>query len=168
MRKFLLPLLLLSVVIAGCTSTTKSTMTTDQLFQKKQECANLRDKIEEQINKNPDYSGCFNIKEIFYSPLRNSCLYIADSVWEQNKGDCLWGLTWWSNEIVFDYFTNEVVITNMSWSSDYQGKSDSFCFPKFLAYVDKNGKAVTMNNYDWYRACMLNEYYTRIQELKWE
>ncbi|MEI8009044.1 MAG: hypothetical protein WCI00_06820 [bacterium] len=67
-------------MIAGCTSTTKSTMTTDQLFQKKQECANLRDKIEEQINKNPDYSGCFNIKEIFYSPLRNSCLYIADSV----------------------------------------------------------------------------------------
>ena len=82
MKKLLLPLYLLSVVLAGCTSTSKPTMTADQLFQKKQECASYNEKIEKENNLNSDVAT--DTVEIFYSPLKNSCISFVDS--EHNVG----------------------------------------------------------------------------------
>jgi len=58
----------------------QQTQPTNDLFAKKENCANLRDKMQEQLVAYPDNStDCFDITQIFYSPARNSCLYIADS-----------------------------------------------------------------------------------------
>jgi hypothetical protein len=51
-------------------------MTDDQLFEKKQECAGLRNKMEDQLlNFSFNYKNFLNVDEIFYSPVKNSCLY---------------------------------------------------------------------------------------------
>lgn len=78
MRKLLLPLLLLSVVLAGCSSNTTtptSTMTTDQLFAKKQECAGYYNQVvQETKNNRGKYAKNYSIDEIFYSQKRNTCI----------------------------------------------------------------------------------------------
>jgi len=55
------------------TTTSTNTMTSDQIFQKKKECADLSDKMKKQFDS---LYPCFDLIEMFYSPLRNSCLYI--------------------------------------------------------------------------------------------
>lgn len=46
------------------------------LFQKNQECAQLRDGLQNEANKyGKEIGATFEVHEIFYSPKQNSCLY---------------------------------------------------------------------------------------------
>ena len=163
--------------MAGCGSNTgsKPTMTADQIFEKKKECAGLRDKMEEQIQKNADYGGCFNITQIFYSPVRNSCLYIMQNVWYQDNENCRWGLVWWSTEVVIDYLTNEEILNKkVIWGNqhsetivggDYAAKSNYYCAD---ATNELSKNVEYDHNLTWYDECQLDQYSIRLQELKWE
>ena len=81
MKKFISISLLLSVLfLYGC-STKNNWLTADQLIAKQQECASYKDAIQKQVDEHPirrtnqleSYTS--SLKEIFYSPVKNSCLY---------------------------------------------------------------------------------------------
>ena len=83
-------------------------MDQDDLFEKKQECVSYKDEIEkeikneiEKVNWKPlkQLGVLIYVKDIFYSPQRNSCLYIYNN---QNN--------WFSNYFLVDYFTKEFII----------------------------------------------------------
>jgi uncharacterized protein YcfL len=58
MKKFLLLIFLASIALAGCASK----LTQEQLFEKKQECAKYKDKIQAEFSNENN----FNTTEIFY------------------------------------------------------------------------------------------------------
>ena len=71
-------------------------MTDDQIFQKKQECAGYKDEIEKEIKdvnvrrkKEPGVAPHEeSLSEIFYSPVKNSCLYstfVVENIPETSK-----------------------------------------------------------------------------------
>ena len=106
-KKFLLPLLLLSVILAGCG---KQWLSQEQLFQKKQECASYKEKIEKDIKEkyrsaSPSLSLSASLDEIFYSPIRNSCLYtvIISSSWTPKFRS--WQVE--TKKVIMDYFANQ-------------------------------------------------------------
>jgi len=80
MKKLLIPIILATFLLAGCTSQ-KAKLTDDQLFEKKQECNKYKDEIQKVIDnsliRDDDeyFSYQVRLKEIFYSPVKNSCLY---------------------------------------------------------------------------------------------
>lgn len=70
-------------------------MTTDQLFQKKQECAGQKTTIQEAIiaanklyKKWTYFTHDETLFEIFYSPVKNSCLYAVSVTEEQDESVC--------------------------------------------------------------------------------
>lgn len=95
MKKFLLiSYLLTALVLAGCAknvtttpiTNSVSTMTTDQLFQKKQECAGKYNDYVKYLNSLDVNSwSSFTVLEIFYSPSLNTCIagtqYSNDSLY---------------------------------------------------------------------------------------
>ena len=95
MKKFMIIWLGLFTIImlTGCN---KSSSNENNVFQKNQECAKYKDKIEEEIIK--DSYGIWNDKLdiIFYSPIRNSCIYTV-------KGSSYP----YFGEYIKDSFTNE-------------------------------------------------------------
>lgn len=88
MKKSLLLIFLAAIVLAGCTNG----LSKSELFEKKQECASYKDEIQKEISKQLWVNSLI---EIFYSPVRNSCMYHYSNV---------------NAEAVVDYFTKEVVI----------------------------------------------------------
>jgi len=88
---FILPILFL---IAWCTSQDPK-MTDDQIFQKKQECAKYKSEIDKSIEsanikyKQWDYfTHNETFSELFYSPVRKSCLYSVYVYEKQDWKDC--------------------------------------------------------------------------------
>lgn len=119
MKKIILPLLLLSVILAGCGN--KNWLTQDELFQKKQECNSYYNSI---IN---DWNGDINelsLKEIFYSPVKNTCMYIFQNDYSYYIYDILnqkevfniqspFTTCWWVNAVFSEEYDKcEKPITN--------------------------------------------------------
>lgn len=117
MKKSLLLIFLAAIVLAGCSMSTtpKSTMTTDQLFQKKQECAQYKDKIEKELAEQTDKeNGKYMIlKEIFYSPKANSCLYYAN--WWFTASEGFIELNW-----VIDYLSDEMILNTPNFCNEWK------------------------------------------------
>lgn len=117
MKNFLIPVLLFSFIFLWWCSQNQATgqqpivntMTADQLFQKKKECASYRDEIQKDIDKNywlESDRANLHLTEIFYSSKRNSCLYVVYAI-----------VKWWSKmEDIYDYFTKEDIFSFMSQS----------------------------------------------------
>lgn len=99
----------------------------EDLFAKKKECANYKDKIMEDIltpnlvykNSDPE------LTEIFYSPKRNSCLYIFDYY---KSSDCLKmdtntyfkvGCQFKESQIV-DFLTKETVYSSATYNNCFE------------------------------------------------
>lgn len=72
MKKALLLIFLATIVLAGCG---QQKLSQDQLFEKKQECANLNKDIE---NEAKSYYTLYKLSEVFYSPKLNDCLYLVE------------------------------------------------------------------------------------------
>lgn len=78
-RLVLLALLLSSLILAGCTQS-KVELSKDESFDKKKECILLEDKMRDQLNSwerysNRDVDTTLYLDNVFYSPVRNSCIY---------------------------------------------------------------------------------------------
>lgn len=86
MKKSLFLILLVSLILAGCSS---QKLSQDQLFEKKQECSNQKERIEKNLSSNEI------LLNIFYSKKANSCLYTTEY-----------------NDIITlkDFFNNETII----------------------------------------------------------
>jgi len=68
----------------------------DELFQKNEECAKYKDKIQEEIKK--EHASIWNrrLESLFYSPIKNSCIYTVMSTSYP-----------YTSKYIKDYFTNE-------------------------------------------------------------
>lgn len=73
MKKFLLVSALAWVLVLTWCSQQKW-LSQDELFEKKQECSNLRENMEKESNEKDE-----TVIEIFYSQSENSCIYIVNS-----------------------------------------------------------------------------------------
>ena len=126
MKKFVVPFFLFSILFTGCASnqlpsqmqeqaslsqqatipqTTPTTVTTatptttsDQLFQKNQECSTYKDKIEQKL------AAWFHLEEIFYSPIKEDCIYIAGQTSSSDNSRSVF-------TSMDGYFTNENIGT---------------------------------------------------------
>ncbi|MEI6426371.1 MAG: hypothetical protein WCO66_03395 [Candidatus Absconditabacteria bacterium] len=116
--KKLLPLIFVTLLLAGCASQGSTKMTDDQLFQKKQECVGYKEKIEKGLGES-------SLETIFYSPVRNSCVYII------SLSDSLF-----IREDMYDYLTNEK-IGSRAWNTIERCDS-MFSGEKLLSCKQKN------------------------------
>lgn len=80
-------------------------------FEKKKECISLENEIRNQLESNERYwnrieSSSLYLSEIFYSPLRDSCLYVSEFINDKNY-----------NLEINDYFTKEILFQKLctSW-----------------------------------------------------
>lgn len=97
------------IFLGGCTTTNK--LSQADLFQKKQECAKYQDVIKKEIQDYNDQirqieqSQWINMKhsrilwELFYSPIKNSCLYSIYLIEETAKWDTI---NWYKMKDFFD------------------------------------------------------------------
>lgn len=86
MKKLLVLVLFSSLVLAGCA---QQGLSQSELFEKKQECASLQSEMLEQLQSKDWFKEQFigedktksemYVKEFFYAPSRNSCLYTSDN-----------------------------------------------------------------------------------------
>ena len=98
---------LATIVLTGCSQ--QQWLSQDELFDKKQECANQKTVIEKDITDSIANDNDWRIlkqlwvniyiEDIFYSPKRNACLYVYNN---QNSG--------YSNHFLVDLFTKEYII----------------------------------------------------------
>ncbi len=103
MKKFLLLWILGLTILAGCA---QQGLSQSELFEKKQECANLREKIEGSLWETR------RLKQIFYSEKENSCLYEIES--KTNDGSMKYE--------VFDYLSSERLLCTSLWSTCIDNK----------------------------------------------
>lgn len=114
MKKYILILLATSLLLSGCSIWSK-----DDLFQKKQECAKLEQEMWKQLDSNERYGGRMEwtslyLSMIFYSPLRNSCLYKSEFIVRWDNG-------LWDSYLleINDFFTKEIIHSqNCVYSED--------------------------------------------------
>ncbi|KND51239.1 MAG: hypothetical protein ABA06_02925 [Parcubacteria bacterium C7867-001] len=96
-----------------------ATVSQDELFQKKQECQGYQTSIEAKLKTldfyNPDtnYQTTHFLKEIFFSPKANTCLYIEQE----------WGLQ--NNKLVDEIYTLNDALTGEILTSSIQDKTNS-------------------------------------------
>lgn len=152
-------------------------MTDDQLFEKKQECAGLRNKMEDQLlNFSFNYKNFLNVDEIFYSPVKNSCLYTIKIKPEYNFFSGEESITEeWIDAVsmlkknmagIIDYFGNKIIINT---NDIYDEKT--VCYSNYLTWDSVfQGKSTqdTIKIFDLYFSCMKAEYDKQLKELKWE
>ncbi len=131
MKKLLVLSFLGILILAWCS---KQGLSENELFEKKQECAGLQNAMLEQLQSKDRFKEQFigedntksevYVKEVFYSPIRNSCLYTSD----QSAG---------ISRIfqMHDYFSKEVVYEEACEIID----EDIFttCEQKFLTKIQE-------------------------------
>lgn len=107
------------IILSGCNMS-------NELFEKKQECANYENEIEQEITIQNKWlqESFYELDQIFYSPTQNSCLYSYKWISRQNN---------FTEKNILDYFI-----------ADYLTKDIIF----------------QINN--------INDYDSKINELKWE
>lgn len=82
MKKILITLIILNFFLFGCqiNNSSKNKVSNDDIFEKKKNCAMLREEIENLIkeaNKDPLFNNQESVfNKIFYSTRKNSCLYV--------------------------------------------------------------------------------------------
>jgi hypothetical protein len=130
MKKILI-IILSVLILSGCSSSQKidqkiadTDNQSEDLFAKKKECASFKDKIMEDIlTPNLVYDDSDpELTEIFYSPKRNSCLYIFDYY---KSPDCLKmdtdtyfkvGCQFKESQII-DFLTKETVYYSITYNN---------------------------------------------------
>ncbi len=153
MKKFITPILLAVIIIMGAyivfnkyqsskndaqnnnQETSQNAINTEKqsgdLFAKKKECAGYKDKIMEDIlTPNLVYNESDpELTEIFYSPKRNSCLYVFDYY---KSPDCLKidtdtyvkvGCQFKESQIV-DFLTKEIVYSSATYNNCFERLAD--------------------------------------------
>lgn len=157
MKKLLVSLLLLSVIaLAGCgsnaitsTNPAKLPMAAEKLFEKKIECASYKDKIISEIKtRNLEYSdesqkNYEELKTIFYSPKRNTCLYYTEWYFTYQMN---WKTITRSLQTVYDYLSNETIIQTPTVCED-----SSWHWISYQQWV-----------------CLEDWFWPKLTELKWE
>jgi hypothetical protein len=164
MKRFILvPILLGSIILSGCWQ--QQWLSEDELFEKKQECASYENKMKEQLKTfSFNYTSCFVVNQLFYSPIKNSCLYISSIKW--------WCLTpeydiEWEEKILVlvDYFTKEILSSTIDLEYNDESKL-SDCFYKYIYNTETEDEAKK-----WqieYLNCMKINFDNKLKELKWE
>ena len=79
MKKIILSVLIFGILLSGCNENTS--LSKDDLFEKKKECASYEQEIKSNLPQ------LWEIKEIFYSPIENSCLYRRKEIAVLNNWD---------------------------------------------------------------------------------
>ncbi len=119
MKKLLPILFLTSLLLSACNFNWSNK---EDLFQKKQECIKLEKDMWEQLNSNERYwnrmeSTTLYLTIIFYSPIRNSCIYKSEFI------------VWDSYQLELnDFFTKEVIYDKLclKWGTQYSDCSSDF------------------------------------------
>lgn len=117
-------------------------MNQDNLFEKEQECISYKDEMIKDLAPHYIVDTTDFIKEIFYSPIRNSCIYVRGTFDNQ-----------YENRIITDFLTKEEIEVQ-GWSHnclDYWSWNQEEIW-KCLQNSDKN-KLIIEN---------------KIKQLKWE
>ncbi len=127
MKKFLWISFLLGLIFLwGCATTNK--LSTSELFEKKQECLSYKETIVQKIQDYDDQIRDIEksqwyymehkrtLSELFYSPVRNSCLYSIHLVEETSKGDMI---DWYQIKDFFDEdYSGETIISDDNYNLD--------------------------------------------------
>lgn len=99
-KLFLISTILLWLLLTWCS---QNKLSQDELFEKKQGCNTYKNIIEKELEKdNENILGSIYLKEIFYSPSRNSCIYIKSIDYYLNNYNFVW-------ETAYDILTNETI-----------------------------------------------------------
>lgn len=176
MKKFLLISVFLgSMIFVGCSQ--QKWLSQDKLFEKKQECAKYKNEMQKQLS---DFSlngieNVLEVKEIFYSPIKNSCLFTVnikqeslDTNESQENQENIKNIS----KTIIDYFGNniEFSISKDFFNVDKNGfnKQKSDCSKQFLSGINEIISAESKQKTEEYINCMNQEYEKRLQKLKWE
>lgn len=87
-KLFILSMILLSLTLVWCA---QNKLSQDELFNKKQECLTYKDNLQKDIDKDKLYmetngwSYSARIKEIFYSPVDNTCIGVVGIIGRFSK-----------------------------------------------------------------------------------
>lgn len=127
MKKLVFLSLLFVLVLAGCTQeqsisddnsfSQEQWSSKDYLFLKKQECARYRSEVENNEQKqideqwSTDIWQSFYLEEIFYSPIKNSCVYAVTKTLTYQDDNKAWHLN--QRYLIKDVLTNELIWTSM-------------------------------------------------------
>ncbi len=144
MKKIILiSLLLFGIVLTGCNY--QKSMSVDQIFEKKKECLNITEQIKQQMNDT--YSSLqHNLDEIFYSPQKNSCIYVVESL-----------VNWWTER-----WTDAVDYFDSKWNMNKPNTCS-----KFLTIAYSSSASERSELYQW---CIKQQkqFDIKLKELKWE
>lgn len=123
MKKYIPILLATSLLLSACSIWIK-----DDLFQKKQECANMKDKIQQE-QRSWTY-----VEEVFYSKKINSCLYVVENDWGKSIKDRFWDESNW-----LENATTEDFCTTKFWSTKDDGWKEAlkYCLEKSKDFDQK-------------------------------
>lgn len=138
MKKFIMPILVAIVIIMGAyiifdkyqkndneNNSQKSTeKQSEDLFAKKKECAGYKDKIMEDIlTPNLIYNNSDPVLiEIFYSPKRESCLYVFEyykspDCLKMNAGTYIKAGCQFKESEIIDFLTKETVYSTVTYKN---------------------------------------------------
>lgn len=142
-------------------------MTDDQIFQKKQECAGYKSEMNIQLSWFSNFGGFFEVNEIFYSPVKKSCLYTVkvkywESIWGDFIDNSLYGA-------IVDYLNNTIIQSTFSELNNTTSPKSS-CYTKYMTgdmekITDENQAKSIMQNYF---SCMKTDLDKNVKELKGE
>lgn len=123
-KNIMLWIFICSIVLSGCSQ--NSWLSQDELFEKKKECLSYMDKILNTSNKHINESS---VKETFYSPIKNTCMYVFQNDFEYYIYDILlqkqiFKLTspytqcWW----IISWFTAEYKLCEQPIDEEFNNK----------------------------------------------
>ncbi len=100
----------------------------NELFNKKQKCANYKNNIQNKIN--------WDLMEIFFSPIINSCIYSYESdkkLWiiDYLSNEEIYKVIKWKNKAECVWFNEKDIPNYVDWFS----KSEVFCFNRFNSKI---------------------------------